>query len=217
MERVPEAGRTLGVLVAGGRGRRLGLAVPKALATVGGRTFLERALAALLGACDDVVVALPPGFELPLGDARRVDDLPGHGGALGGLLAGLGAAPFDHAAVLGVDYPLMTAAVLGALLRACAREREAAPEVAALVPAIEGRLQPLAAVYAKSALAPMRRWALAGGQSLMGALDTLPALARADEAALVRVAGAGAVGAFLNVNEPGDLARAALLAGGSAA
>jgi len=63
----------------------------------------------------------------------------------------------------------------------------------------------------------MRRWALAGGRSLLGALDTLPALARADEAALARAAGAQAVAAFLHVNEPADLARAAQLAGGSAA
>jgi len=217
MERVPEAGRTLGVLVAGGRGQRLGLPVPKALATLGGRTFLERALATLADACDDVVVALPHDVTLPLGEARRVDDLPGMEGALAGMLAGLGAAPFDHAVVLGVDYPLMTADVLAALLRTCARERTQAPEVAALVPVIEGRLQPLAAVYAKTALAPMRRWALAGGRSLLGALDTLPALARADEAALARAAGTQAATAFLHVNEPADLARAAQLAGGSAA
>jgi molybdopterin-guanine dinucleotide biosynthesis protein A len=217
MARVPEAGRTLGVLVAGGRGRRLGLPVPKALATLGDRTFLDRALSALDGACDDVVVALPRDFELPLGTVRRVDDLPGAGGALAGLLAGLGAAPFDHAVALGVDYPLMTAEVLVALLEACARERARVPEVAALVPVIEGRLQPLAAVYAHAALAPMRRHALAGGHSLLGALESLPALARADEAALAHAAGPDAVAAFTHVNAPADLARAALLAGGSAA
>jgi len=214
--RVPEAGSTLGVLVAGGRGRRLGLGVPKALAAIAGRTFLERALAALSDACDDVVVALPHGFELPLGGARRVDDISGDG-PLAGMLAGLGAAPFDHAVVLGVDYPLMTAPVLIALLRACADAYAQTPEVAALVPVIEGQLQPLAAVYAATARAPLRRYALAGGRSLMGALDALPALARAGEEALVRVAGPDALAAFTHVNEPGDLARAAQLAAGSAA
>src|SRR5438132_2343792 len=43
--------RTLGVIVAGGRGRRLGLEVPKALAAAGGMTLLDRAVATLEEVC----------------------------------------------------------------------------------------------------------------------------------------------------------------------
>jgi molybdopterin-guanine dinucleotide biosynthesis protein A len=162
--------------------------------------------------CDEVVVALPPGFDLPLGGTRRVDDLPG-GGALAGLLAGFGVAPFDHAVALGVDYPLMTAPVLASLVAACAR----APATTALVPVVAGHPQPLAAVYAASALAPLRAWHAAGGRGLVGALDALPAVTRADEAALARLLGTPALAAFTHVNQPADLAHAERLAAGSAA
>src|SRR5262245_62700131 len=107
---------TLGVLLAGGRGRRLALAVPKALATLGDRTFLDRALAALRGACDEIVVALPAGLSLPLAGLEPVHD-PG-AGPLGGMVAALSARSFERAIVLGVDYPLMRSEVLRDLVHA---------------------------------------------------------------------------------------------------
>ena len=50
---------TLGILLAGGRGRRLGLGPPKALASWAGGTLLDHALATLRAACDEVVVSAP--------------------------------------------------------------------------------------------------------------------------------------------------------------
>ena len=205
---------TLGVLVAGGRGRRLGLGVPKALATLDGRTFLERTLEALAGACDEVVVALPAGMELPLGGVRRVDDLAGASdegggdergaGPLAGLLAGLASGPFERAVALGVDYPRMTSDVLAGLARLM-REEAARTSIDGLVPRVDGRLQPLAAVYAPSALAPLRDYFDSGGRGLMGGIGRL-ALAIPDEPALRAAFGEGAPEAFANVNTPEALA-----------
>jgi len=54
------------LIVAAGRGERLGSGGPKALATVAGKPMLEWSLDALrsVDAVDEVVVALPPGTEL---------------------------------------------------------------------------------------------------------------------------------------------------------
>ena len=72
----------LGVLLAGGEGRRLGDRSPKALVRCGGRTLLERALTTLTALCDRVVVVAPADMALPVDAARRLADPPGHAGPL---------------------------------------------------------------------------------------------------------------------------------------
>ena len=59
---------TLGILVAGGQGSRLGLGIPKALAPFAGGTLLSHALATLRTASDEVVVCAPRSLALPLAD-----------------------------------------------------------------------------------------------------------------------------------------------------
>src|SRR5216683_335796 len=80
------------IIAAGGRGLRLGSAVPKQFTAVGGRAILERSVAAFVGhpEIDEVVVALPAdiaadppayliGVSKPLrvvdGGARRQDSV----------------------------------------------------------------------------------------------------------------------------------------------
>ena len=50
------------IIAAGGRGQRLGDALPKQLLALDGRTLLERSVEAFLAhpSIDEVVVALPP-------------------------------------------------------------------------------------------------------------------------------------------------------------
>jgi molybdopterin-guanine dinucleotide biosynthesis protein A len=86
--------RTLGAVLAGGRSRRFGS--DKALATLGGRTLLDHALAALHPHCDAVVVV---GREA-IADWPRPDM-----GPLGGIAGAL-----VHAAANGFDQ-LLTAPV----------------------------------------------------------------------------------------------------------
>lgn len=58
-------GSTGCVVVAGGRGERLGLALPKGLVEVGGRPLVQHAVGAVLasGAVDVVVVVVPDAFQ----------------------------------------------------------------------------------------------------------------------------------------------------------
>src|SRR5436190_22713229 len=107
---------TLGVLVAGGRGERLNRGIPKALVEVGGRTLLDRALETMRAVCDTVVIAAPADMELPVPPSLRILDPPKARGPLGGLIAGLGAHPFQRALALGVDFPFVTTPVLERLL-----------------------------------------------------------------------------------------------------
>lgn len=63
--------RAVGVVLAGGSGSRMGMARPKQLLPLAGRTVLEHAVAALhdSGAVDDVLVVMAPDH---LADAQRV-------------------------------------------------------------------------------------------------------------------------------------------------
>lgn len=188
---------TLGVLVAGGRGARLGAGVPKALVPLAGETLLARARRALEAACDAVVVVAPAAVGARLG-VPTVADAPGAEGPLAGIVAGLAARPHARALVLGVDFPLLGPDTLRALL---ARLGDAP----ALVPAPGGRAQPLASALAGS-VAPRLAAALAAGErSPAAALASLGAHVL-DDAALAALPGGPA--AFLNVNTAADLAEA---------
>jgi molybdenum cofactor guanylyltransferase len=195
---------TLGILLAGGHGTRLGLGRPKALARLGGMTLLERSRAVLGAACDEVVVVAPAALALPVPDAERVMDPEGSEGPLGGLVAGLAARAFRWAIVLGVDFPLMRPGLLAALAGMLG-------ERAAVLPLAGGMPQPLAAVYASIAAGRLAACLAAGERAVMPAVAQLQPLLVRDEV----LAGLdGGLDCFLNVNVPGDLERAeALLRG----
>ena len=198
---------TLGVLVAGGLGRRLGTSTPKPLAEIGGRTLLDRALALLDELCDEVVVALPPERDLPIPAARRVNDLPGFAGSLSGLVAGLAARPYRRAIVLGVDFPLMRAGALRAIAAMLT------PGTIAVVPSPGSIPQPLAAVYAPAASRRLRAQLESGERATTAAVLSLEPRLLVDEE-LVGLE--GGVENFLNVNTPEQLEAAErILAAGS--
>jgi molybdopterin-guanine dinucleotide biosynthesis protein A len=154
----------LGVLLAGGRGERLGLGLPKAHAALAGITLYERALTALTSVCARVWVAAPAGMTLPaVGDAgvTRVNDPPDAAGPLAGIAAVAACDAFASAAsgagarfvrivTLAVDLPLVTGGTLHALLAAY-DELASTVSASALIPATGGHLQPLAAVWSPAA------------------------------------------------------------------
>nr|WP_207949941.1 NTP transferase domain-containing protein [Nocardioides ochotonae] len=115
-----------GVLLAGGRGTRLG-GVEKATLEVHGRTLLDRGLDALGAAAPVVVVGDPVATTRPV---RFCREQPAYGGPVAALLAGLDALAGEgelpaYVAVLAVDMPAVTAATV-ARLRAAATGRDGA-------------------------------------------------------------------------------------------
>lgn len=201
MERPPMPRRsrarraTLGVVVAGGRGTRLGAPTPKALVRFAGATLLDRAIALARETCDTIVVVAPADFELPIPAGVRVDDPRPGMGPLGGMVAGLRARAHARAIVLAVDLPLLGAPLLEALL-AGLEGRSAA------VPAPAGMPQPLAAAYAADAVATLERRLAAGERSVVAAVRTLDPWFAGDEE-LDRIPGGAAQ--LLNVNTAADL------------
>jgi molybdopterin-guanine dinucleotide biosynthesis protein A len=131
-----------GVVLCGGRSLRMG--VDKATIDVGGVTLLERAVTRLRAACDPVLIA-PGELCLAAGaDACVVDALPG-AGPLAGLVAALRASPHRLLAVVAVDLPWLDPALLR-LLAVWIGAHDAA------VCVTDQGLQPLHAVYARTAL-----------------------------------------------------------------
>ncbi|MFL5844861.1 MAG: 2-C-methyl-D-erythritol 4-phosphate cytidylyltransferase [Solirubrobacteraceae bacterium] len=108
------------MIVAAGRGERLGLDVPKAFAPLAGRPMVEWAIEALTAASsiEHVVIALPPGVNAPAGTIGVV------GGAHRSLSvkAALRAVAGDPVVVHDAARPLLTPelveAVLGGLIDA---------------------------------------------------------------------------------------------------
>lgn len=197
-ERGTEVARTLGVLLAGGRGSRLGAAVPKALVSCAGLTLLERARHVLEEVCDEFVVVAPADMLLPVTTQERIDDPPGSAGPLPAMIAGLRSREHDEAVVLAVDLPLLDA---DSLTRLHARRGDAL----AVVARPGGLAQPLAAWYSGSARIRLAAEALAGERSVTAVVERLsPVYVEDDELS----GWAGGREAWSNVNTREELAAA---------
>ncbi|HTO90777.1 MAG TPA: molybdenum cofactor guanylyltransferase [Candidatus Sulfotelmatobacter sp.] len=187
--------RTLGILLAGGRGSRLAQGSPKAKVLLEGETLFERAARELSAVCDEVVVVLPEDFELAT-SLPRVNDLIAAGGPLSALVAGLEARAFERALALGVDFPRLTASKLTRLLAAHG-------DHPATVPAPGGRPQPLTAVYSRTARLPLRQAFESGARAVTPAVMALGPRMLADHE--LRALGL-APGDFADLDRPEDLA-----------
>ncbi len=176
-------------VLAGGASRRMGR--PKAELPYGAGTLLAFQVARLAELFEEVLVVAKAAPASPVAAARVVlDGSPEHA-AIHGLVRALREAS-DRIFVLGVDLP----AVPGALVRAIA-ERSLAGDAAAVVPRAGGRLQPLAAVWRRSALPVAERRIAAGELSLHGLAEEVEAEVL-EEIEWRRVDPSGA--AFANLN-----------------
>jgi molybdopterin-guanine dinucleotide biosynthesis protein A len=172
----------------------------KATIEVGGVTLLERAVTRLREVCDPVLVA-PGDVTLPASGAyvSVVDATPG-AGPLAGLVAALRAAPHRLLAVAAVDLPWLDPALFRLLAG-----RIGAHDVA-LCETDRG-VEPLHAVYARSALATAEATLCGPDRSLRGLIDGL----RSVRVMPAEWRAAGISERFSrNVNTPADLAELSL-------
>jgi molybdopterin-guanine dinucleotide biosynthesis protein A len=102
-----------GVVLVGGASTRFGS--PKALAAIGGETFVDRAKRVLAETCDEVLVVGKAG-ELPF---EVIDDSSEVRAPIAGVVAGLRVAANDVAVFLPVDCPRVTSEVVRQLGEAC--------------------------------------------------------------------------------------------------
>lgn len=128
------------LILAGGRSRRMGR--PKAFLHHEGLTLLQHA-ARTLGQLDPVELLISgrPGEDYGcVPEARVLLDREPDLGPLGGIERGLACARTPLLLVLAVDLPHMTVAFLRRLIGACA-------PATGVVPRLDGRIEPLAALY----------------------------------------------------------------------
>lgn len=186
-------------ILTGGQARRL-LGRDKSRLVVEGRTILERQLSMLSPLVTEILIvtsaARLPEFASVDGARPIVDQYP-DAGPLGAVLTALAAAPAHPVFVLGGDMPNVTAALVDALAR-----RHASIPADVTAPESARGVEPLAAIYAQSAVPGLQRALASGDLSLQRAvravrLSLLPA---------PDVAAAGDPNAlFRNINTPEDL------------
>ncbi len=208
----------VGLLVAAGRGERLGAPGPKALAMVAGRPLVEWSLEALRAAPSvrSVVVAVPPGVEVPGGVAGGASRSESVRNALAACDGGE-----DVVVVHDAARPLLDVA----LVEACVAALEGFDAVVAAVPVTDTvkeagpdrvvrRTLDRAALWAVQTPQVFRRAALEGALAQPAAVLA----AATDDAGLVEALG-GRVGVVpaprenLKVTTPLDLRVAELLLG----
>jgi molybdopterin-guanine dinucleotide biosynthesis protein A len=179
------------IVLAGGRGRRLG-GIDKPALLVGGRSLLDTALAACSGARVTVVVGPR---RATVQDVRWTLESPPGSGPLAALAAGvveLGTADASGmVVVLAADLPSVDARVVGRLLVAAQSGVDGAVVVDGT-----GRVQPLLAAYRRPAL----------DRALQDVHDprNRPVRSMLDRLRLVDVVDAGAAA---DIDTPDDLAR----------
>jgi len=135
MERIDNVA---GVVLAGGRSTRIGR--DKGRLEIGGVPQWSRPVEQLHSLFTEVIYATnDPDFDSPPGLKVTLDEVP-HMGPLGGILAALGATEAKRVFVAAYDMPFIQEDLVRYLV-------ELAPEADVTVPVIDGKLEPLHAVY----------------------------------------------------------------------
>lgn len=137
-----------GVVLAGGRSRRLGR--DKVLLTIDGQRLVDRAVATLQACCGAVVVASGarhiPGLQVP-----QIPDVRTDAGPMAAILSGMEVHEGRLLAVLAADHVRPSAPLL--MLLAGRWDGSSV----AVVAEVAGRLQPLHAVWSRAAAPALRR------------------------------------------------------------
>ncbi len=190
-----------GIIVAGGKGTRLG-GCDKAFLEIGGEPVVVRTLRTLGGLFTrTIVVARHPERFVGIHADVTTDVYPGCG-PLAGIHAGLRAVGTPYVFVVACDMPLLDAEVIRFLVDRIGSDPDQGPD--AIVPWWDGDMEPLHAIYATRCLARIDAALARGDHSVRDFLrhvrvDHVP------EATLAHLAGAAR--SFTNVNTPAELER----------
>ena len=194
MERVHTAWyerRINGVVLVGGASRRMGR--PKQLVVHRGVTLSERAVEAISGPVEKIVLAGSGLVPRPLESLPRLPDSPGLVGPLAGILSVMRWAPDATWVVAACDMPRVNSEAVAWLIG------QRRPGVWAVMPSLRhGRVEPLLAVYEPQAR-PLLEAQAAGGR--WG-----PRHLAANDRVISPAPPAELVGAWENVNTPEEMA-----------
>lgn len=193
-----------GIVLAGGRSTRLGR--NKAIEPIGGKLLLHRVLDRLGAVFEELIVVVrDEDWVTPYlrGYSARVipDVYPGLG-TLAGIFAGLQAAQTMHAFVCACDMPFLSIPLLTYM-------RTLAEGFDVVIPVVDGREEPMHAIYSKRCLEPIETRLRRGGARV---IDFFPEVQvrYIDDAEIRRFD--PELQSFFNVNTPADLERALAIA-----
>lgn len=162
----------VGAVLVGGASRRMGQ--DKALLTHEGEALAERACRSLAAHLEEVVVVSRALGDHPgLGVPEIEDRLPGFG-PLSGVHAALEHAGGRAAFVLACDLPAVGAELVEYLLERAVPMPSEEPLV--VLPELEGRAQPLAALYSGPCHREIESWLVSGKRRVLDFVDSVRAV-----------------------------------------
>ena len=183
--------RANGVVLMGGASRRMGR--PKQLLMCHGVTLSERAVAAMQGQVDEVVLAGSGPVPSPLESLPQLPDSPSLAGPLAGLLSVMRWAPDATWVVAACDMPRVKPEAVAWLIE------QRRPGVWAVMPRLlHGRVEPLLAVYEPQARPLLEAHAARGQWG--------PRHLAANDRVICPTPPAELIGAWANVNTPEEIA-----------
>ncbi len=180
-------------VVAGGKSSRMGR--DKAFIELEGRSLLQRVLTLAQAVSDKIAIVGDP--EKFASFAPVVPDVFVAAGPLGGIHAALQTTTTDLNLVLAVDMPFLDVAFVHYLVEQARTSSEWV-----LVPSVEGRLQPLCALYQRG-FAAIAETALRAGRNKIDALFAQVPTRILDESQWTPLGFSPAI--FRNLNTPDDL------------
>ncbi|AKB84769.1 molybdenum cofactor guanylyltransferase [Methanococcoides methylutens] len=150
------------LILAGGRGRRLGN-MEKALMNCDGRSLLERTINILDDIVDEVLVSVrdeeqEKEFEAYACGKQMVRDSYSDIGPLAGILEGFRAAKGKYIFVTACDMPFIDPKVVEFMFR-CAEDHDAAVPLR-----LDGSMEPLCGVYRVEPMLPLIEMSIASGK-----------------------------------------------------
>jgi len=158
-----------GIVLGGGRSRRLGGAQSKLLTHIGGKLVLARVADTLKMVCSELVLVVRPdqkGDVPDLGIALNmhvVTDTEPYEGPLAGIHAGLAASTTPISFVVAGDHPFVSRNLVTAMATAASIDGIENPT--AVVPRTEGFLHPLHAIYPRDQWVPYFAHAMSEGET----------------------------------------------------
>lgn len=179
----------LGGVLVGGRSRRMGR--PKQLVEVGECTMVEHVVRALSGEVDEVVLLGQGLVPETLAGFSRVGDAEGCRGPMAGILGALRAEPVACWVVAPCDLPLLRPEAVRWLVGS------RRPGAWAVLPSLEGFVEPLLALYEPNARILLEDAAAAGEYSLHRLASSPRVLTAAPPAALSQ--------SWFNANTPQEI------------
>jgi molybdenum cofactor guanylyltransferase len=165
----PASGQITGIVLGGGRSRRLGGNQSKLLMHIGGKLVLARIADTLKMVCDELVLVVRPDQEDDVPDLgialnmHVVSDTPPYEGPLAAIHAGLSTSTTPLSFVVAGDHPFVSRNLVTAM--AATATVDGIENPSAVIPRTEGVLHPLHAIYPNEQWVPYFAHSLSEGES----------------------------------------------------